>query len=56
MNQLDTEINNYSIADILKLMKLSEENCALDTLFLRTLEILDIINETGTSNKKNIFA
>jgi len=55
MNQLDTDIDNYSNADILDLLKIPEQNCKIDTLFLRVAEILDLINETCTSNKKNLL-
>ena len=55
MNQLDTDIDNYSNADILDLLKIPEQNCTLDTLFLRVAEILDLINETCTTNKKNLL-
>jgi hypothetical protein len=57
MNHLDTNINNYSNEEILRLFKINEENCYLDTLFVTVIEALDQINESPplANEKKNIM-
>ena len=57
MNHLDTNINNYSNEEILRLFKINEENCSLDTLFVTVIEALDQINESPplANEKKNIM-
>ena len=57
MNQLDTNINNYSIDEILRLFKIDANNCSLDTIFVTIVEALDQINESPPQHstiKQNI--
>ncbi len=57
MNQLDTNINNYSIDEILRLFKINEDNCGLDTIFVTIIDALDQINESPppSNNKQHIL-
>ena len=57
--QMDTDINNYSIEEILNLIKINEYNCELDNIFCIVIELLDEINDSyvidDISNKKSIL-
>lgn len=56
MDKMDTDINNYSIEEILNLIKINEYNCELDNIFCIVIELLDEINDSyvidDISNKK----
>jgi hypothetical protein len=56
---MDTDINNYSIEEILNLIKINEYNCELDNIFCIVIELLDEINDSyvidDISNKKSIL-
>ena len=59
MDKMDTDINNYSIEEILNLIKINEYNCELDNIFCIVIELLDEINDSyvidDISNKKSIL-
>jgi hypothetical protein len=59
MDKMDTDINNYSVEEILKLIKINEYNCGLDSIFCIVIELLDEINDSyvidDISNKKSIL-
>lgn len=59
MDKMDTDINNYSIEEILALIKINEYNCELDNIFCIVIELLDEINDSyvidDISNKKSIL-
>jgi len=53
---MDTNINNYNINEILKLIKVSTETCRLDNVYSVILTILQQINHTEElKNKNNIL-
>ena len=53
---MDTNINNYNINEILKLIKVSTETCILDNVYSVILTILQQINNTDElKNKNNIL-
>jgi hypothetical protein len=59
MDRMDTNINNYSIEEIINLIKINEYNCELDNIFFNVIELLDKINNTydtdDINHKKNIL-
>lgn len=59
MDTMDTNIHNYSIAEILNLIKINEYNCELDNIFCIVIELLDKINDTyitdDINNKRNVL-
>jgi hypothetical protein len=59
MDKMDTDINNYSVEEILNLLKINEYNCELDSIFCIIIELLDEINDSynidDISNKKSIL-
>lgn len=59
MDIMDTNINNYSIEEIINLLKINEYNCELDNIFFNVIELLDKINNTydidDINDKKNIL-
>ena len=50
---MDTNINNYNINEILKLIKVSTETCILDNVYSVILTILQQINNTDELKNKN---
>jgi hypothetical protein len=51
---IDTNINNYSVAEILTLFKI--EKYDIDSIFVKVLDALDRVNETSlANNKQNIL-